>query len=165
MHLAKIRPKGRMTSPSLALGRDLGLNLPRQAYLPGFTVSLSNPGTCTFYDGSYPSESSLVGSHLKVIPVNLTGGLTRKLSSTITPPIPQNDSLIAYFGIPRRTVTDNCNPGFAASLALSPITLTGIRVPSGNLLNHLARFSSGWRMKPKWRKQTELSRALKTSYP
>ena len=140
MHLAKIRPKGRMTSLSLALGRGVGLNLPRQADLLDFTVSLSNPGTCTFYDGSYPSESSLVKSHLKVIDVSLTGGLTRKLSSAITPQIPKNYRLITYFGIPRRTATDNSSPGFAASFALAPGTLTGTMVPSGNMLNHPAPF-------------------------
>jgi len=164
MHLVGIPPQGGMTSLGLPLARGVGISLPRQEYLIDFTVSLRNTGPCTFYTGSYPPESSLVGSHLKVIDVSLTGGLTRKLSSTITPQIAQNDSFIAYFGIPRQTATDNCSSGFAASFALSPGTFTNPMIPNGNILNHLAPFSSGWRMKPKRSKQAEISRALKTSY-
>ena len=163
MRLAQIRHRGRMTSLSLALARGVGLSLPRRAYFLDFTVPLSNPKTCIFCALSYLSDSSLAGSRLKVSDVSLTGSLTRKLSSTITPQIPQNDSFIAYFGILPQTATDSCSPGFAASFALAPGRFTSTMAPSGKILNNLAPFSSGGRMTPKWRKQTEISRALKTS--
>jgi hypothetical protein len=48
-----------------------------------------------------------------------------------------NDGLLAHFGIPRQTVDDNFNPGFS-----SPGVSVSTMVPSGNILNHLAPFSS-----------------------
>ena len=145
MHLAGIRAKKEDDLSGFSLGGGRWCIPPSPAYLPDLTVSLSNPGSCIFYAGGYPSESSLIESHLKVIDVSLTGGLTRKLISTIITPhnrIRQNDSLMAHFGIRRQTATDNCNPGFAASLASAPGAFTSTMVPNGNILNHLAPFSS-----------------------
>lgn len=54
----------------------------------------------------------------------------------------KNDAWLASFGIPRQTANGNFDPGFAASFAATPGGLTGTMVPSGNILNHLAPFSS-----------------------
>jgi hypothetical protein len=54
----------------------------------------------------------------------------------------KNDTLLAFFGILRQSVDDNINPGFAGSFASAPGAFTGTMVPSGNILNHIAPFSS-----------------------
>lgn len=54
----------------------------------------------------------------------------------------KNDVLLAYLGIPRQTANGNFNPGFAASFASAPGAFTSTMVTSGNILNHLAPFSS-----------------------
>lgn len=54
----------------------------------------------------------------------------------------KNDGLPAYLGIFRQTATGNCNPVLAASFASAPGAFTSTTVPSGNILNRLAPFSS-----------------------
>ena len=54
----------------------------------------------------------------------------------------KNDGLPAYLGISRQTATGNCNPVLAASFASAPGAFTSTTVPSGNILNRLAPFSS-----------------------
>src|SRR5664280_2381254 len=54
----------------------------------------------------------------------------------------KNEAWLAYFGIYRQAATGNFAPGFAASFGSAPGTLTSTMVPSGNILNHLAPFSS-----------------------
>jgi hypothetical protein len=54
----------------------------------------------------------------------------------------KNDALLAYFGFHRQIANGNFDPGFAASYASAPGAFTSTMVPSGNILNHLAPFSS-----------------------
>ena len=54
----------------------------------------------------------------------------------------KHDAFLAYFGISRQTANGNFDPGFAASFASAPGAFTSTMVPSGNILNHLAPFSS-----------------------
>lgn len=53
-----------------------------------------------------------------------------------------DDALLASLGIHRQTANGNFDPGFAASFASAPGAVTGTMVPSGNILHHLAPFSS-----------------------
>ena len=54
----------------------------------------------------------------------------------------KNDALLASLGFHRQTANGNFDPGFAASFASAPGAFTSTMVPSGNILNHLAPFSS-----------------------
>ena len=54
----------------------------------------------------------------------------------------KNDALLASLGFHRQTAYGNFDPGFAASFASGPGAFTSTMVPSGNILNHLAPFSS-----------------------
>ena len=54
----------------------------------------------------------------------------------------KDDALLASLGFHRQTANGNFDPGFAASFASAPGAFTGTMVPSGNILNHLAPFSS-----------------------
>jgi hypothetical protein len=54
----------------------------------------------------------------------------------------KTDALLASLGIPRQTVEDNFNPGFAASFSSVPHAFAGTRVPSGSILHRIAPFSS-----------------------
>lgn len=54
----------------------------------------------------------------------------------------KDDGLLTSFGIYCQAANGNFDPGFAASLASAPGAFTSTMVPSGNILNHLAPFSS-----------------------
>jgi len=54
----------------------------------------------------------------------------------------KNDGLLTYFGVYRQAANGNFDPGFAASFASAPGAFTSTMVPSGNILNHIAPFSS-----------------------
>ena len=54
----------------------------------------------------------------------------------------KSDALLASLCLHRQTANGNFEPGFAASFASAPGAFTGPMVPSGNILHHLAPFSS-----------------------
>jgi hypothetical protein len=54
----------------------------------------------------------------------------------------KNDAWLASLGFHRRTADGNFDPGLAVNFALVPNAFTGTMVPRGNILNHLAPFSS-----------------------
>jgi len=54
----------------------------------------------------------------------------------------KNDAWLASVGMPRQSASGNFDPGFAASFASIPGAVTSPVVPRGNILNHLAPFSS-----------------------
>ncbi len=54
----------------------------------------------------------------------------------------KNDAWLASLGFHRRTDDGNFDPGLAANFASVPSAFTGTMVPRGNILNHLAPFSS-----------------------
>jgi hypothetical protein len=54
----------------------------------------------------------------------------------------KNITLLATLGLHRQIANDTFDPGFAASFASVPNAFTGTMVPRGNILNHLAPFSS-----------------------
>jgi hypothetical protein len=54
----------------------------------------------------------------------------------------KNDALLTYSGWHRQTANGNFDPGFAAGFASAPGAFTSTMVPSGNIFNQLAPFSS-----------------------
>ena len=54
----------------------------------------------------------------------------------------KNDAWLAALGFHRQTANGNFDPGSAASFASAPGAFASAMVPSGNILNHLAPFSS-----------------------
>lgn len=169
MHPVKTGAKRKRSVLVLVLALGVGLPPPAQAYLLDFTVASINPGVLISYASGYPSDPPLIENNLKVSDVSLPGDLRRQLSPTITlhnkilnfqtGPTPvrgnsffyaagsnftdnKNDGLLAYFGIPHQTANGNFDPIFAASFASAPGAFTGTMVTSGNILNHLAPFSS-----------------------
>lgn len=158
MQPLKIRAKKRRTVLALTLALGVGLPPPAQAYLLDFTAASINPGLFISYAGTSISRPPSVGNLNTGL--SRMGGLGHQVNPAITlhnritifqtGPIAQylsivpstDDGLPVYFDIPRQTTDDNFNPGSAVRFTSTAGASVGAMVPSGNILNHLAPFSS-----------------------
>ena len=150
---------GSQSSPTIAPPNRI-LNFPSEPWADPFLNVCSAPYTGMFDGVSPQGFITLQGG---IASLNMSGGTTLLSGSfgaarvTETAPVRGNslgyaagsnftanktDALLASLGIPRQTVDDNFNPGFAASFSSVPNAFAGTRVPSGNILHRIAPFSS-----------------------
>ncbi|MBU4233025.1 MAG: hypothetical protein L6277_00560 [Desulfobacterales bacterium] len=150
---------GRQFSPTITPPHKI-LNSPTGS-LVDYCSNVPSATSVWMHGGTSPQGSiTLQGG---IPPLNMSGGTSLSSggfgTASVTEPAPvrgnaffylagsnftdnKNDGLLAYFGIPHQTANGNFDPGFAASFASAPGAFTGTMVTSGNILNHLAPFSS-----------------------
>jgi hypothetical protein len=147
---------GSQSSPTIAPPNNI-LNFPREPRADSFSNVCSAPYVGMFGGVSHPGPIALQGG---IASSNMSTQLRGSFGAarvTETAPVHSNslgyaagsnftanktDALLASLGIPRQTVEDNFNPGFAASFSSVPQAFAGPRVPSGSILHRIAPFSS-----------------------
>jgi len=150
---------GSQSSPTIA-PPDRILNFPSEPWADSFSNVCSAP-----YAGMFGSLSpqGFITPQGGIASLNMSGGTTLLRGSltteNVTEPAPisedrrfyvagshfsgnKNDSLLTYFGIYRQAGNGNFDPDCAASFGLFPGAFTSTMVPSGNILNQRAPFSS-----------------------
>lgn len=150
---------GSQSSPTTAPPNRI-LNFPSEPWADSFSNVCSAPYAGMFGGVSPQKFITLQGG---IASLNMSGGTTLLRGSfgaariTETAPACGNslgcvagsnftanktDALLASLGIPRQTVDENFNPGFAASFSEVPNAFAGTRVPSGLIPHRITPFSS-----------------------
>jgi len=150
---------GIQSSPTIAPPNKT-LTFPSEPEADSFSNVCSAPYAGMFGGASPQGFITLQGG---IASLNMSGGTALLRASfgtdrvTVTAPARDNslgyttgsnftanktDALLASLGIPRQTVDDTFNPGFAASFSSIPNAFASTRVPSGSILHRIAPFSS-----------------------
>jgi hypothetical protein len=156
--VSRVGDPGRQFSPSITPPNKI-LNFPTEPRVDSFSNVCSATSVWMFGGTSPQGSLTLQGgkSCLNTGGMILLSGSFGTASVTEAAPVWGNslahvavsnftdnktDALLASFGLHRQTANGNFDPGFAASFASAPGAFAGTMVPSGNILNHLAPFSS-----------------------
>ena len=157
--VSHIGDPGSQSSPTIPPPKKI-LNFPSEPWADSFS-NVCSASYAGMFGGVSPQGSITLQSLISCL--NMPEGTTRLSGSltteNVTEPAPisedrrfyvagshfsgnKNDSLLTYFGIYPQAGNGNFDPDCAASFGLFPGAFTSTMVPSGNILNHRAPFSS-----------------------